>query len=159
MGWTGAINSKVCAMKSHWNLSQWTHPIQPIGPKTHVLLCFIVFGCIWDHSVTAWNSCYCIWMHLGPFRYCMKLVQLTQKFMPWSHIGIILNECTRSTPMDPKLMFYCISLYLGAFGTILLLHETRCKMDWTCAINAKVHAMKSLRNFSERLHPIHPMGP
>ena len=76
-----------------------------------------------------------VWVHLGPFRYsieldaiCAKLVQLMQKFMPWSHIGIIHKECTWSTPMDPKLMFCCISQCLGAFGAILLLYETRRKM-------------------------------
>ena len=30
--WTGAINAKVCATKSHWNFSQRTHPIHPIRP-------------------------------------------------------------------------------------------------------------------------------
>jgi len=30
---------------------------------------------------------------------------------------------------------------LGAFGTVLLLHETCCKMRQTSAINAKVRAM------------------
>ena len=130
MGWTGAINAKVHATKLRRNLSQQTHPIHPIGPKTHVFLCFVVFGCIVDHSVTAWNSMqnglnwcnYCksschevaldvfatnapdphhwilnstfvafrsVWVHLGPFRYCMKLgaklaelEQLMQNFMP-----------------------------------------------------------------------------
>ena len=38
------------------NFSQRTHPIHPIGPLTHIFVCFIVFGCIWDHFVTAWNS-------------------------------------------------------------------------------------------------------
>ena len=28
------------------------------------------------------------------------------------------NECTRSTPLDPKLMFWCVSYYLGAFGAV-----------------------------------------
>ena len=27
-------------------------PDPPIGPKTHVFLRFVVFGCIWDRSVT-----------------------------------------------------------------------------------------------------------
>ena len=82
------------------------------------------------------NSCFgAFQVHLGLFCYCMKLdakcaklVQLMQKFMPWSHIRIIHKECTWSTPMDPKLMFCCISQCLGAFGAISLLHETRCKM-------------------------------
>ena len=66
------------------------------------------------------NSCFfvfrSVWVHFGPFCYSMKLdakwaklVQLLQEFMPWSHIGIIRKECTRSTPMDPKLVFCCIS--------------------------------------------------
>ena len=34
-------------------------------------------------------------------------------------------------------------LSLGAFGNVSLLHETRCKMGWTGAINGQVCAMKS----------------
>ena len=59
-----------------------------------------------------------VWVHLGPFRYCMKLgakwaelVQLMQNFMPRSHVGIFHNE----PPLDPKLMFSEVSLCLGAF--------------------------------------------
>ena len=44
---------KVHAMKSCCNFSQQIHMIHPIGPKTKVLVCFIVFGCILDRSVTA----------------------------------------------------------------------------------------------------------
>ena len=97
------------------------------------------------------NSCFgvlhSIWIHLGSFRNCMKLdakqgelVQLMQKFMPRSHIGIFHNECTQSAPLDPKLMFWCISFRSGAFWTVSLLHETWCKMRQTGAINAKVRA-------------------
>ena len=46
------------------------------------------------------------------FRYNMKLsvkrvelVQLMDKFVPISRIGIFRNEHTRSTQLDPKLMF------------------------------------------------------
>ena len=52
----GAIIAKVRATKSHWNFSQWMHPIHPIGPNTHVLLRFIVFGCTWDRSIALWYS-------------------------------------------------------------------------------------------------------
>ena len=56
------------------------------------------------------------------FRYYMKLgaelVQLMEKFVPLSRIGIFRNERTRSTPLDPKLMFWCVSQYLGAFGNV-----------------------------------------
>ena len=34
-----------------------------------------------------------------------ELVQLMQKFMPWSHVGIFRNERTQSTPLDPKSGF------------------------------------------------------
>ena len=35
------------------------------------------------------------------------------------------NEHTRSTLLDPKLMFWCVSYYLVAFGTVWLPYETR----------------------------------
>ena len=107
-----------------------------------------------------------IWVHLGQFCYCTKLGaeraelgQLMQKLVPWSHIGIFRNERSRSTKFDTKLMFWCISYRLGAFGIALLWKSTQCKMGWIGAINAKVCATKSLRNFSKPLHPIHPIGP
>ena len=84
-------------------------------------------------------------MHLELFCYCTKLaakraklVQLMQKFVRRSRVIIFRNERSRSTPLDPKLMFWCISFRLGAFGTVLQLHETYNKMRQTGAINAKV---------------------
>ena len=98
-------------------------------------------------------------MHLGLFG-CLtklgaKLAELVQKFVPRSRIGIFHNERTRSTPLDPKLMFWCVSYYLGAFRTVWLPYETRCKTGRT---RVKVRATKSRRNFSQRTHPIHPIG-
>ena len=66
------------------------------------------------------NSCFSVfrnvWVHLGQFRYCTKLgakwaelVQLMQKFMPRSRVGTFRYEHARSTPLDSKLMFCCIS--------------------------------------------------
>ena len=76
-------------------------------------------------------------MHLGPFGCLTKLgakrAELVQKFEPLSRVRIFRNECTRSTPLDPKLMFYCVSYHLGAFGTIWLPYETRCKTGQTSA--------------------------
>jgi hypothetical protein len=67
---------------------QPTHVIHSIGPKTHVL------------------------EHFGPFCYCSKvdaklaeLVPLTHKFARQSRVIFFRNERTRSTPLDPKLMF------------------------------------------------------
>ena len=67
-----------------------------------------------------------------------------QKFVPRSRIGIFRKERTRFTPSDPKLMFWCVSYYLGAFGTVWLHYETRCKTGRT---SAKVRATKSHLNF------------
>ena len=85
-----------------------------------------------------------------------KHSKLVQKFMPRSCIELFRNERTRSTPLDPKLMFWCVLYHFGAFGTIWLPYETRCKTGQT---SAKVCATKSHRNFSQRMHPIHPIGP
>ena len=43
-----------------------------------------------------------------------KRAELVQKFVPRSRVRIFHNERTRSTPLDPKLMFWCISYYLVA---------------------------------------------
>ena len=156
MGWTGPINTKVRATKSHCNVSQPTHLIHPLDPK----IMFWLFHSIWVHLgsfhncmklvakhtelvqlmqkfvpgsrvvifrnqrtwSTHWtlHSCFSefhsVWVHLGSFRNCMKLsakrgelVQLIHKFVPRSHVVILRNERTWSTPLDPKLMFWCLS--------------------------------------------------
>src|SRR6185295_16091582 len=86
-------------------------------------------------STPCFGAFHCVWVHLGPFRYCMKLgakwvevVQLIQKFMPRSRVRCFHNERTQSTPLVLKLIYCRVSLFLGAFGTISLQHETRCKM-------------------------------
>ena len=85
-----------------------------------------------------------------------KRAELVQKFVPRSRVGIFRNEHTRSSPLDPKLMFWCVSYYLGAFGTVSLPYETRCKTGRTSEI---VRATKSRRNLSQRMLLIHPIGP
>ena len=151
-------------------------------------------------------------MHLGPFGCLTKLgakrAELVQNFVPRSRVGIFSNERTRSIPVDPKLMFWCVLFYLGALRTVWLRYETRCKTGRTSAkvrarsrvgifhnkhtqsspldpklmfwcvsyylgafgtiwlpyelgakraeLVQKVHATKSRRNFSQRTHPIHP---
>src|SRR6185312_11375403 len=62
------------------------------------------------------NSCFLefhtICVHLGPFGCLTKLgakrAELVQYFMPRSRIEIFHNESTRSTLLDPKLIFWCI---------------------------------------------------
>ena len=133
---TGAINAKARATKSCRNFSQRTHQIHTI------------------------------WVHLEPFRYCTKLaakhaklVQLMQKLVPRSRVGIVRNEHSRSTLLEPKHMFWCVSFRLGAFATISLLHKTWCKTCQTGAINVKVRATKSCHNLSQRTLMILTVGP
>ena len=64
-------------------------------------------------------------MYLGLFG-CLKELgakrtELVQKFVPQSRVGIFRNEHTRSTPLDPKLMFWWVSyhwVHLGPFGCL-----------------------------------------
>ena len=156
---------------------------------------FILFGCIWDHLVCltklgakwaelvqkfvprsrvgifrnehAWSTpldpklmFWCVSYHLGPFgcltKHDAKRAELVQKFVPRSRVGIFHNKGTRSTPLDRKMMFWYISYYLGAFGTVWLRYENRCKKGRT---SAKVCATKSRRNFSQRTYRVHPIRP
>ena len=114
----------------------------PLDPK-------LMFWCVSYH-----------WVHSGPFGCLTKLgakrAELLQKFVPRSRVRIFRNDRTRSTQLDPKLTFWCISYLLGAFRTIWLLYETRWKTGRT---NAKVRSTKSRRNFSQRMHLIQPIDP
>ena len=110
------------------------------------------------------NSCFgafrTIWMHLGAFSCLTKLrakrTELVQKFVPRRCVESFHNERTRSTPLDPKLMFWCVSYRLRAFGTVKLPYETRGK---TFRTSAKVRATTLRRIISQRTYPIHPIGP
>ena len=111
-----------------------------------------------DPKMMFWSVLY----HLGAFGAVWlsyetrcKQTEQVQKFVPRSRVGIFRNERTRSNPLDPKLTFWCVSYYLGAFRTVWLPYETRCKTGRT---SAKVRATKSHRNFSQRAHPFHPIG-
>src|SRR6185369_10654208 len=100
-----------------------------------------------------------MWVHSGPFG-CLtilgaKRTELVQKFVPRSRFGIFRNEHTRSTPLDHKLMFWCVTYYLGAFGTVCLPYDTRCKTGPT---SAKVHGTTLRQSCSQRTHRIHPVG-
>jgi len=101
-----------------------------------------------------------IWVQLGQFD-CLtnlggKRAELVQMFVPRSRVGIFRNERTRSTPFVSKLMFWRVWYHLGAFGTAWRHYESRYEAGRT---RAKVLASKSRRNGSQRMHPIHPIGP
>ena len=97
---------------------------------------------------------------MGPLGCLTKLgakrAELVQKFVPRSRVGIFHNKGTRSSPLHSKMMFWCISYYLGAFGTVWLHYENRSKKG---RISAKVRATKSRRNFSQRTYRVHPIRP
>ena len=63
-------------------------------------------------------------VQLAMFRYYTKLcgkrvdlVQLMHKFVRWSHFEFFRNERTRSTPLDPKLMYMVFGCILDCFVT------------------------------------------
>ena len=111
-----------------------------------------------DNILTFWFV-RTIWVHSGLFSCLTKLVakraEQVQKFVPRSRIEIFRHKSTRSTGLYPKLMFWCILHYLGAFGTVRLPYETWNKIGGT---SANVRAMKSHRNSSQGTHPIHPVA-
>ena len=74
-------------------------------------------------------------MHLSPFGCLTKLgakhAELVQKFMPRSRVGIFRNELTRTTPLDPKLMFSAIRtiwVHFGPFGCLTKLGAKRAEL-------------------------------
>ena len=99
-------------------------------------------------------------MHLGPFG-CLTKTQCKTgrtggKVRATKSRHNFSQRTHRIDPLGPKLTFWCVLYYLGAFGTVCLPYKTRCK---TSRSGAKVRAMKSCQNFSQRTHPIHPIGP
>jgi hypothetical protein len=79
-------------MKLRRNFSQRAHLIHSIGPKTHVLGYFGLFG---------------YWTKVN--EKLAEHVPLMHKFANRSCVGIFQNERTKSTPNAPKLMFWRVS--------------------------------------------------
>ena len=138
---TGRTSAKVCATKSRQNFCNECTRSTPLYPK-------LMF----------WSVSY----YLGsfgivrlPYETRCKTGRTSAKVCATKSRRNLCNERTRSTPLDPKLTFCCVSYYLGAFGTVWLPYETRCK---TGRPSAKVRATKSRRNFLQRMHPIHLIG-
>ena len=126
---TGRTSAKVRATKSRRKFLQRTHPIQPFDPK-------LTFWCV-SYYLSAFGT---IWLSYE-----------TRCKTGRTRANV------RATPLDHKLTFWCVSYYyFGAFGTVWLPYETRCTTGRT---SAKGHATKSCQNFSQRTHPIHPIGP
>ena len=104
------------------------------------LLDFKLTVCCVSYYLGAFGT---IWL---PYETRCKTGRTSSKVHETNRIGIFRNERTRSTPLDLKRTFWCVSYYLGALGTIWLPYETRCKTGRT---SAKVRATKSCRNFSQ----------
>ena len=108
-----------------------------------------------------WCVSYCL-VHLGQFRYCMKLgakraelVQLMQKFVPRSRVGIF----TTNTPNPPHwtlnssfVAFLSVWVHLGLFC-----YGSKLSAKWAELVQLmqKVHATKSCPNFSQRMQLTH----
>ena len=138
---TGRTSAKVRATKSRQNFSQQTQPIQPHWTLNS---CFCAFRTIWVHLdclVALKNSrqngpnwCECSCHEVASEFFAMKALDPTH----WT-----LNSCFG--------VFHTIWVHLGPFGCLKKLY---CK---TGQAGAKVRVTKSLRNFSQRTHPIHPI--
>ena len=93
---------------------------------------------------------------LSPFETRCKTGRTSAKVRVMKSRRAFRNERTRSTPLHPKLMFWCVSYYSCAFVTVWLPYETLCKIG---RCSAEVCATKSCRNFSQRTRLIHPIAP
>ena len=120
-GHTGAINAKVraqCLVAISRNERSWSTPLDPKLKFWCVSFPLGAFGTVFLLHETRCK--------MG------QLVQLMQKFVPQSLVRISRNRRTRSTQLDPKLRFSCVSFHLGAFGTIMLLHKLDAKASNWC---------------------------
>ena len=139
---TGRTSAQVRATSSRRNFRNERTRSTLLDPK-------LMFWCI-SYYLGAFGA---VWL---PYETWCKMGRTSAKVRATRSRRNFHNERTRSTLLDPKLMFWCVSYYLGAFGTVWLPYETRCKTGRT---SAKVCATNLCRNFSQRTHPIHPIGP
>ena len=115
----------------------------PLDPK---FMCFGVF-----HTILVYS---------GPFGFLTKLgakrAELVQKFVPQSRIGFFRNERTRSTPLAPKLMFWCISyhwVHSGPFGCLTKLGAKRAELEQKFVPRSRVRIFHKERTRSTPFDP------
>ena len=85
-----------------------------------------------------------------------KLAELVQKFMARSWIGIFRNECTRSTPSDPKLTFGAfrtIWVHSGHFGCLTKLGAKRAELVQKLVPRSRIRIFHNERTRSTPLDP------
>ena len=122
---TGRISAKVRATKLCRNFRNKHTRSTPLDPKVTfwcVSFYFDAFGAVWLPYET--------WFKTGRTSGKVRATKSRRNFR---------NKRTRNSPLDPKLMFWCISYHLGVFSTVWLPYETRWKMGRT---SAKVRAAK-----------------
>ena len=130
----GAKRAEKCKMSCHEVASVYFATNVPDPPHWTLNRCFGAFHTIWVHSAPLG----CL-TKLGA-----KWAELVQNVVQRGRVRIIHNECTRSTLLDPKLMFWCDSNFLGAFGTVWMPYGTRCKTGRT---SAKVSCLEIVTEF------------
>ena len=113
-----------------------------------------------DPKLTFW-CIRTIWVHSGLFGCLTKLGAKNRPNLCKSSCHEVASEFFATNTPDPP--HWTLNLRFGAFATIWVhsgpfgcLYETRCKTGRT---SAKVRATKLRRSFSQRTHPIHPVGP
>src|SRR6185312_17068559 len=102
------------------------HPIQPFDPK-------LTFWSV-SYRLGAFGT---VWL---PYETRCKTGRTSAKVRPMKSRRNLSQRTLRSNKLDPKLMFWCVLYHLGAFGTVWLPYDTRCKTGRT---SANVRATKS----------------
>ena len=100
-------------------------------------------------------------MYSGQFGCLTKLggkrAELVQKFVPRNRIGIFPNERTQSTPLDPKLMFWCIFrtiwVHSGPFGCLTKLDAKRAELVQMFVPRSRLRIFRNERTRSTPLDP------
>jgi hypothetical protein len=99
-------------------------------------------------------------VHSGPFGCLTKLgakwAKLVQKFVPRSGFGIFRNERTRSTPLDPKLSFWCVRtiwVHSERFGSLMKLGAKRAELVQKFVPRSRVGIFRNERTRSTLLNP------
>ena len=109
---TGRTSAEVRATKSHRNFLHAPDP-PPLDPKLKF---------------------WCVLFYLGALSRLVALRNSVQnrpnKCKSSCHVVVsefFATNTPNPSPVDPKLMFWCVLFYLGALRTVWLHYETRCK--------------------------------
>ena len=121
----------------------------PLDPKLMFWCIFVVFRCIWQCFITTRNSVQ------NRLNWCNYLTSLCCKVAS----EIYRNERTRSTPLEPNSCsgaFCSVSVHLAMFRYY---KELGAKWVELVQLMDKFVPLSRIGFFSQRTHPIHPIGP